>query len=107
MALDRKFKLNSGFEMPAVGLGTWVSDLFERCQAGLNHFKQSKPKEVEKAVESALRAGYRHIDAAAIYGNEAEVGQGIRASGIPRSDIFVSISSRDTTSSSLLTPMAH
>jgi diketogulonate reductase-like aldo/keto reductase len=40
-------------------------------------------------VEAALRTGYRHIDAAACYGNEAEVGAGIRASGVPREDIFL------------------
>jgi len=56
-----------------VGLGTW----------------QSKPREVEKAVEIALRRGYRHIDTALAYGNEAEVGAGIKASGVPRSEIWL------------------
>jgi len=56
-----------------VGLGTW----------------QSKPHEVADAVEIALKAGYRHIDAAWIYGNETEVGEGIRKSGVPRAEIFV------------------
>jgi len=65
--------LNTGDKIPLVGLGTW----------------QSKPGEVEKAVEAALRAGYRHIDTALAYGNEAEVGQGIRASGVPRSEIWI------------------
>ncbi|EJT75716.1 hypothetical protein GGTG_05647 [Gaeumannomyces tritici R3-111a-1] len=73
MSSGRKVKLNSGHEMPLIGLGTW----------------QSKPNEVTKAVEHALRHGYRHIDAAACYGNEFEVGEGIRASGVPRSDIFI------------------
>jgi len=73
MALNRSFKLSSGHSMPAVGLGTW----------------QSKPHEVEVAVKEALLAGYRHIDAAAVYGNEAEVGDGIKASGIDRKDIFI------------------
>ncbi|KAF1363715.1 GCY protein [Lizonia empirigonia] len=50
---------------------------------------QAKPGEVERAVETALKAGYRHIDCAAIYRNEAEVGEGIRASGVPREDIFI------------------
>lgn len=68
-----KIKLNSGYEIPVLGLGTWLS----------------KPKEVENAVEAALRAGYRHIDAAAIYQNEEEVGRGIKASGVPREEIFV------------------
>ncbi|KAE8375836.1 Aldo/keto reductase [Aspergillus bertholletiae] len=67
------FALNTGHTVPAIGLGTW----------------QSKPGEVEKAVEAALRSGYRHIDTAAAYGNEAEVGAGIRASGVPRAEIFL------------------
>lgn len=73
MALNRTFTLNTGAKIPAVGFGTW----------------QAAPREVEKAVETALRAGYRHIDCAAIYRNEAEVGQGIKNSGVPRSEIFI------------------
>jgi diketogulonate reductase-like aldo/keto reductase len=45
--------------------------------------------EVENTVEIALEAGYRHIDCAPVYQNEAAVGRGIKASGIPREDIFV------------------
>lgn len=59
--------------MPAIGLGTW----------------QSKPNEVKMAVEAALRHGYRHIDTAFAYGNEKEVGDGIKASGVPREEIFL------------------
>jgi glycerol 2-dehydrogenase (NADP+) len=59
--------------MPAIGLGTW----------------QSKPGEAEKAVEAALRRGYRHIDTALAYGNEKEVGIGMRASGLPRQDVWL------------------
>jgi glycerol 2-dehydrogenase (NADP+) len=44
---------------------------------------------VEKAVEWALRKGYRHIDTALAYGNEAEVGRGIKASGVPRNEIWL------------------
>ncbi|GAA5829661.1 hypothetical protein JCM3766R1_001254 [Sporobolomyces carnicolor] len=66
-------KLNSGSEIPLVGLGTW----------------QSKPGEVTEAVKVALQAGYRHIDGAFVYRNEKEVGEGIRQSGIPRDEIFV------------------
>lgn len=69
----KSYKLNTGDSIPAIGLGTW----------------QSKPGEVEKAVEAALRAGYRHIDTAYAYGNEKEVGEGIRASGVPREDIWL------------------
>ena len=59
--------------MPAIGLGTW----------------QSKPNEVKDAVEAALTGGYRHIDTALAYGNEAEVGAGIKASGVPREEIWI------------------
>ena len=52
--------------------------------------QQSEPNEVKNAVEAALRSGYRHIDGAAVYGNEKEVGDGIKASGVDRKDIFVS-----------------
>lgn len=66
--------LNTGAEIPLIGLGTW----------------QSNPGEVAEAVRYALKeAGYRHIDCAWAYGNEREVGEGIRASGIPRSEIFI------------------
>ncbi|KAH7303898.1 aldehyde reductase 1 [Stachybotrys elegans] len=73
MSSKRTVKLNSGYEIPIVGLGTW----------------QSGPNEVARAVEEALKIGYRHIDGAAVYGNEAEVGAGIKAAGVPRSEIFV------------------
>lgn len=73
MALNRTFTLNTGAKIPAVGFGTW----------------QAKPHEVEDAVEVALKAGYRHIDCAAIYRNETEVGKGIKKSGVDRKDIFV------------------
>jgi len=65
--------LNTGDKIPVFGLGTW----------------QSKPNEVKVAVEMALRAGYRHIDTAFAYGNEAEVGEGIKASGVPREEIWI------------------
>ncbi|KAG6907615.1 hypothetical protein DXG01_008192 [Tephrocybe rancida] len=65
---------NNGIEIPALGLGTW----------------QSKPEEVTAAVSYALKdAGYRHIDCAWGYGNEKDVGAGIRASGVPRSEVFI------------------
>ena len=66
-------KLNTGAEMPAFGLGTW----------------QAPAQEVETAVSSALRAGYKLIDAAAIYRNEPAVGSGIQKSGVKREDIFL------------------
>ena len=66
-------KLNSGYTMPVVGLGTY-SLHGETCV---------------QAVISALKSGYRMIDTASFYGNEREVGEGIRRSGIPRNEIFV------------------
>ncbi len=59
--------------MPRLGLGTWPMRGGE-CQA---------------AVEGALAMGYRHLDTAEIYGNEAEVGAGIRAAGLPREEVFL------------------
>lgn len=73
MPFSKTFTLNTGAKIPAIGLGTW----------------QSKPDEVKEAVEIALRKGYRHIDTALAYGNEAEVGAGIKASGVPRSEIWL------------------
>ncbi|MCS5714285.1 aldo/keto reductase [Herbiconiux sp. CPCC 205716] len=67
------FTLNNGVEIPAIGLGVY----------------QSAPDETAAAVQTALRTGYRHIDTAAAYRNEREVGQGIRDSGIDRDEIFV------------------
>ncbi|MEH8108883.1 aldo/keto reductase [Gallibacterium anatis] len=65
--------LNNGVVMPMIGFGVYqVSD-----------------EEAEKAVLSALEQGYRLLDTAAIYGNEAGVGRAIKASGIPREEIFV------------------
>jgi glycerol 2-dehydrogenase (NADP+) len=50
---------------------------------------QAPPGEVESAVATALKEGYRHLDCALIYKNEAEVGEGIRQSGVPREEIFI------------------
>lgn len=62
-----------GKKVPALGFGTW----------------QLKGKECQSGVESAIKIGYRHIDTAQIYENEAEVGAAIKASGIKRDDIFL------------------
>ncbi|GAA6015301.1 hypothetical protein JCM10207_008941 [Rhodosporidiobolus poonsookiae] len=68
------FPLNHGGQsIPAVGLGTW----------------QSKPGEVEHAVQAALKVGYKHIDGAYIYGNLPEVGKGLKASGVDRKSVFI------------------
>lgn len=66
--------LNNGVEMPLLGLGVYAP---------------RHNNEVQQAVEWALEAGYRLIDTAAAYGNEREVSDAIRASGIPRSDVFI------------------
>ena len=65
--------LNNGVTLPAIGYGVF----------------QTPPDETITAVEAALRTGYRHIDTAAAYGNEREVGEAIRRSGVDRSEIFV------------------
>src|ERR1700755_3276209 len=65
--------LNNGVPMPALGLGVF----------------QSPPEETTAAVATALRDGYRHIDTAAAYGNEREVGDAVRASGLDRSELFL------------------
>lgn len=74
---DIHFKLNTGATIPALGLGTW----------------QSPEGQVRAAVAHAIKSGYRHIDCAYVYGNEKEVGEGIKeglaAAGIPRSDLFI------------------
>lgn len=62
-----------GAKIPAIGFGTWPM----------------RGDECRRAVSAALEAGYRHIDTAAGYSNEREVGEAIRGSGIPRDDIFV------------------
>ncbi|MFF0732080.1 aldo/keto reductase [Streptomyces chartreusis] len=65
--------LNNGVRMPALGLGVF----------------QTPPDETRAAVTAALDLGYRHIDTAAAYGNEREVGQAIRDSAVPRDDLFI------------------
>ncbi|KAI0417062.1 2,5-diketo-D-gluconic acid reductase A [Xylaria grammica] len=71
-SISSTFKLNSGFEIPRLGFGVY----------------QTPPDATKQASLEALKAGYRHIDSAAAYRNEAGVGEAIRASGIPRSEIF-------------------
>jgi len=68
-----RLTLNNGVTLPALGFGVF----------------QTPPDETIAAVEAALQAGYRHVDTAAAYGNEREVGRAIVASGIDRRDLFV------------------
>jgi len=74
MDLSSSMKLNNGVEMPWLGLGVF----------------QSVPgKETEQAVRWALEIGYRHIDTAAFYDNEADVGRAFKDSGLPRESVFI------------------
>lgn len=74
MNIGTKVTLNNGYAMPLLGFGTWQTP---NGQIAID------------AVKAAIEIGYRHIDAAAIYGNEKSVGQGIRESGIERGELFV------------------
>jgi diketogulonate reductase-like aldo/keto reductase len=74
LTIDSKLTLNDGHLMPQLGLGVWQTRAGASCEA---------------AVLAALEAGYRHIDTAAMYGNEESVGAAVRRSGIPREQIFV------------------
>lgn len=74
MSLTDTYTLNNGVKIPVIGFGTW----------------QSADGDVAyQAVKWALEAGYRHIDTAAIYGNEQSVGRAIKDSGIAREDLFI------------------
>lgn len=73
MAAVPNVRLSDGVEIPQVGFGVF----------------QVPPDETQRAVEDALAAGYRHIDTAAAYRNERGVAAGIAASGVPRSEIFI------------------
>lgn len=73
MTLSPLITLNDGHRIPQLGLGTWPLD----------------DEQVAAAVVHAVEAGYRHIDTAVKYGNEEGVGNGIRASGVDRGDLFI------------------
>lgn len=74
MSVAEFYTLENGEKIPSIGFGTW----------------QTPDGEVaEKAVIAAIKAGYRHIDTASAYKNEASVGRGIKASGIAREELFV------------------
>ncbi len=72
-SVNSPIKLNNGVEIPCVGYGTFRTD----------------PAVTAQAVQDAIAAGYRHIDTAKVYENEAGVGQGIKAAGVPREELFV------------------
>lgn len=73
MILEETTRLNNGVMIPRLGFGTWLID----------------DSIAEKTVRAALDAGYRHIDTAQAYGNEEGVGKGLRASGLRRSEVFL------------------
>ena len=66
--------LNTGLEMPILGFGV---------------FQMTDPAECERSVVDAIQTGYRLIDTAASYENEEAVGRGIKRSGVPRGELFV------------------
>lgn len=67
-------RLNNGTNMPNIGLGLWQVKDEQVCMS---------------AVQEALRAGYRHLDTAQIYGNEAFIGKAGKSSGVPREEVFI------------------
>ena len=67
------YRLNNGVEIPVLGFGTW---------------KAADGEEAYQAVLAALKAGYRHIDTAAIYQNEESVGRAIKDSGLARRPVY-------------------
>ncbi len=73
MTSDATFTLNTSAAIPAIGFGTW----------------KIEDHQASEVVAHALKAGYRHIDTAEIYGNETGVGKGVTESGVARGDIFV------------------
>ena len=72
--VNESYTLSNGIEIPKLGLGTWFID--DDGAAG--------------AVLAAVGVGYRNFDTAQAYGNERGVGEGVRASGVPRDELFVS-----------------
>src|SRR5438067_11945133 len=73
MILKEKFTLSNGVTIPKLGLGTWFI---------IN-------EDVAQAVKDAAKIGYRHIDTAQAYQNESGVGEGIKACGVKRADMYV------------------
>lgn len=73
MILKETYTLSNGIKIPKLGLGTWFI----------------KDEDAANAVTEAVKIGYRHIDTAQAYGNEAGVGKGVRSCGVPRDELFV------------------
>jgi diketogulonate reductase-like aldo/keto reductase len=70
--INSKYKMNSGYEIPVLGYGVY----------------QTPADVAEEVVEYALKTGYRHVDSATVYRNEAPSAAGMKKSGIPRSELF-------------------
>jgi 2,5-diketo-D-gluconate reductase A len=79
MTVSPSITLNNGVSIPQLGLGLF----------------QVPPADAQRVVETALEAGYRHIDTAAAYNNEDGVGAAIKVSGLPRQDVFVTTKLRN------------
>ena len=73
MVLSEHYTLSNGIQIPKLGLGTWMIE----------------DDKAAAAVRAAVAIGYRHIDTAQGYGNERGVGEGVRTSGVPREELFV------------------
>src|SRR4051812_27154550 len=73
MILQDTYTLANGVKIPKLGLGTWRID----------------DRQAAEVVRAAAQVGYRHFDTAQAYGNERGVGEGVRTSGLPREDLFV------------------
>ena len=73
MLPDDALTLRGGSRMPLLGFGTW----------------QIKGEDAVRATSAALKTGYRHLDTATVYGNEAQVGRALAESGVPRDDVFL------------------
>lgn len=72
ISIETRLRMNSGYEIPALGYGVW----------------QTPASQAEEVVSYALKTGYRHVDSAVVYRNEEPCGEAIRKSGIPREEIF-------------------
>ena len=72
--INKTVRLSNGYEIPTIGFGTWQTPDGETAV---------------NAVKCAIDCGYKHIDCAAVYENEISVGEGIKASGIHRDELFV------------------
>ncbi len=73
MILNEKYTLSNGVEIPKLGLGTWMIP----------------DEQTDEAVRKAVALGYRHIDTAQAYGNEAGVGRGVNSCGVKRDELFI------------------